>query len=203
MKLFFSPTSPYVRKCLVTAHEVGLINTITLLPGSAHPVNRDQAIVNNNPLGKVPTLITQTGEAIYDSRVICEYINALGNGHLLAHEGVLRWETLTLQSLGDGILDAALLIRYENNVRPESLRWTDWVAGKLEAIHSSLAYLNQHTEVFKHDFHLGLLTVGCALWYLDLRYPELDWRTHYPALAIASESVMHRPSMTQTWALPA
>ena len=203
MKLFFSPTSPYVRKCMVTAHEVGMADAITLLPGSAHPVNRDPTIVSNNPLGKVPTLITDTGEAIYDSRVICEYINALGHGHLLAPEGALRWEALTLQSLGDGILDAALLVRYENIVRPEGLRWTDWVAGKLDAIHTSLAYLNEHPEVFKHDFHLGLLTVGCALWYLDLRYPELDWRKHYPALASAAAVVMQRPSMTQTWALPA
>ncbi|MFY8178401.1 MAG: glutathione S-transferase [Limnohabitans sp.] len=202
MKLFFSPTSPYVRKCMVTAHEVGLVDAITLLPGSAHPVNRDQTIVSKNPLGKVPTLITDTGEAIYDSRVICEYINALGHGNLLAKEGALRWEALTLQSLGDGILDAALLVRYENNVRPEGLRWTDWVAGKLDAIHTSLAHLNKHPEVFTHDFHLGLLTVGCALWYLDLRYPELDWRKHYPALASAAAGMMQRPSMTQTWALP-
>jgi glutathione S-transferase len=69
---------------MVTAHEVGLVDAITLLPGSAHPVNRDQSIVSNNPLGKVPTLVTSTGEALYDSRVICEYINALGKGHLLS-----------------------------------------------------------------------------------------------------------------------
>jgi glutathione S-transferase len=99
-------------------------------------------------------------------------------------------------------LDAALLVRYENNVRPEGLRWTDWVKGKLDAIHTSLTYLNQHPEVFKNDFHLGLLTVGCALWYLDLRYPELDWRKHYPALASAAAGMMQRPSMTQNWALP-
>ena len=200
MQLYFSPTSPYVRKCMVTAHEVGLVDLITLLPASAHPVTRDQKIIQSNPLGKVPTLINKDGMALYDSRVICEYLNALGNGPLLPSEGAARWEALTLQSLGDGILDAALLARYENHVRPENLRWPDWVTGKLDAIHTSLSDLNQHPEVFDKAFHLGLLTVGCALWYLDLRYPELNWRQHYPALASAAEPTLQRESMKQSWA---
>ena len=203
MKIFFSPTSPYVRKCMVTAHEVGLIDRIELLPASAHPVARDQAIIASNPLGKVPTLVNDDGLALYDSRVICEYLNDLGRGHLLAKEGAMRWEALTLQSLGDGILDAALLARYETAVRPEALRWGDWVQGKLDAIHTSLTYLDQHPEVFQRDVHLGLLTVGCALWYLDLRFADLAWRQKYPQLAQAVEPLLQRESMQQSWALPA
>ena len=203
MKIFFSPTSPYVRKCMVTAHEVGLIDQIELLPASAHPVTRDANIIASNPLGKVPTLVSDDGHALYDSRVICEYLNDLGQGNLLAKDGSLRWEALTLQSLGDGILDAALLARYETAVRPEALRWADWIQGKIDAIHTSLRYLDQHPEVFQRDFHLGQLTVGCALWYLDLRYPDLAWRQHYPQLAQAAEPVLQRTSMQQTWALPA
>lgn len=187
---------------MVTAYEVGLVDLIELLPASAHPVTRDQNIVQSNPLGKVPTLINKDGHALYDSRVICEYLNTLGNGKLLPHGGALRWEALTLQSLGDGILDAALLARYENSTRPENLRWPDWVKGKLDAIHTSLAYLNQHPEVFDKDFHLGLLTVGCALWYLDLRYPELNWQQNYPQLGRAAQPVLNRTSMKQTWSLP-
>lgn len=201
MKIFFSPTSPYVRKCMVTAHEVGLVDQLELLPASAHPVTRDQNIVASNPLGKVPTLVNDQGLALYDSRVICEYLNELGHGHLLAKEGPLRWEALTLQSLGDGILDAALLARYENHVRPEALRWADWVKGKLDAIHTSLAQLNQHPEWFDRDFNLGLLTIGCALWYLDLRYPELNWRQNYPVLSKAAAPILNRESMQQTWGL--
>jgi glutathione S-transferase len=203
MKIFFSPTSPYVRKCMVTAHEVGLVDRLELLPASAHPVTRDQAIIASNPLGKVPTLVSDDGHALYDSRVICEYLNDLGQGRLLAKDGALRWEALTLQSLGDGILDAALLARYETAVRPEALRWTDWIQGKIDAIHTSLRYLEEHPELFQRDFNLGLLTVGCALWYLDLRYPDLAWRQNYPQLARASEPVLQRESMQQTWALPA
>ena len=202
MQIFFSPTSPYVRKCLVTAYELGLIDLIEFLPANAHPVQRDTHIIASNPLGKVPTFVTDDGAALYDSRVICEYLNALGHGSLLATEGPARWEALTLQSLGDGILDAALLARYENHVRPEALRWPEWVNGKLDAIRTSLHYLDQHPEVFEADFHLGLLTIACALWYLDLRYPELAWRTAYPRLAKAAEPVLQRDSMKQSWSMP-
>jgi glutathione S-transferase len=199
MKLLFSPTSPYVRKCLVTAHEVGVIERIEFQTSSAHPVNRDDRILAHNPLGKVPTLITDDGQALFDSRVICEYLNHLGGGHLLPAPGKLRWEAQTLQALGDGILDAALLIRYENNARPEALRWSNWIEGKLNAIHTSLAHLNATPAYFEQAFHLGLLTVGCSLWYLDLRFPELNWRERYPTLCQASLGMMGRTSMQQSW----
>lgn len=201
MQIYFSPTSPYVRKCMVTADELGLTDLIELLPANAHPVTRDRHLLASNPLGKVPTFITDDGQALFDSRVICEYLNALGHGRLLPAEGAARWEALTLQALGDGILDAALLARYELNVRPEELRWGDWVSGKLDAIHTSLDHLNRHPEVFAKDIHLGLLTIGCALWYLDLRYPELAWRVTYPALALATEPLLARASMKQSWSL--
>jgi len=201
MKLYFSPTSPYVRKCLVTADELGLIDQISFLPSSAHPVNRDASIVENNPLGKVPTLITDEGQCLYDSRVICEYLNALGGGTLLPASGTLRWEAQSLQSLGDGILDAALLIRYENTARPEALRWGDWIDAKAQAMHSSLAHLDATVAYFEQDFHSGLLTVGCALWYLDLRFAEWNWRERYPRLADASEPLFKRASMQKSWSM--
>ena len=130
MKLFFSPTSPYVRKCLIAAHELGLVDRIQLLPSSAHPVQRDARIIASNPLGKVPTLITDQGQALYDSRVICEYLDQLaGGGKLFPAAGPARWSALTLQALGDGILDGALLARYEDAARPEPLRWSDLAYG--------------------------------------------------------------------------
>ena len=108
MKLLFSPFSPYVRKCLVTAAELGLDGRIELRPSSAHPINRDQAIIVDNPLGKVPTFFTDDGQVLYDSRVICEYLNDLAGGSLFP-AGAARWQSLTLQSLGDGMLDAEAL----------------------------------------------------------------------------------------------
>lgn len=203
MKLHFSPTSPYVRKCLVVAHEVGLADQLHLLPSNAHPVNRDASIIANNPLGKVPALITDDGQALYDSRVICEYLNELGGGKLFPASGPARWQALTLQSLGDGILDAALLARYEGFVRPENLRWPDWTAGKMDAIRTSLTALEKNPQALAGDLHIGGITIACALLYLDLRFPELAWRTAYPATAQAIAPVLARASMTRQWALPA
>ena len=122
MKLYFSPTSPYVRKCLVSAHELGLVDRIQLLAANAHPVQRDATLIASNPLGKVPTLLTDDGTPLYDSRVICEYLDHLAGGSLFPRTGDARWAALTLQSLADGMLDAALLARYEQAVRPEPLR---------------------------------------------------------------------------------
>ena len=87
MKLFYSQTSPFVRKCLVTAHELGLSQRLELVPAAAHPVNRDRSVVAKNPLGKIPTLVTDEGAVLFDSRVICEYLNAVGDGHLLPAAG--------------------------------------------------------------------------------------------------------------------
>ena len=142
MKLFYSGASPYVRKCMVVAHELGLAARIEHLPAAAHPVNRDQNIVRNNPLGKVPTLLTDDGTVLYDSRVICEFLNDLGGGKLFPAGGAQRWQVLTEQSLGDGILDAALLARYEGAMRPEALRWADWTTGQLDKIHCGLAAID-------------------------------------------------------------
>jgi len=195
MKLHFAPTSPYVRKCMVIADELGLSDRITLLASSAHPVTRDASIIANNPLGKVPTLITDDGAALYDSRVICEYLNELGGGHFFPTHGAARWHALTLQSLGDGILDAALLARYETMVRPEALRWADWTAGKLDAIRTSLTHLEHHPEVLDGAMHIGHIAVACSVLYLDFRFPDLNWRQHYPTLAQTIEPTLARESL--------
>jgi len=197
MQLFFSPNSPYVRKVLVTAHEMGLDQQLQFVDCAAHPVNRDARIIAHNPLGKVPTLVTPEGLALYDSRVICEYLNAQGGGSLFPAHGPHRW-----QALADGLLDSALLVRYENNARPEAIRWADWIAGQMDKIHTCLKELERQGHQARGGFDIGHLTVGCALWYLDLRFPELDWRQHYPSLAGWITPYMQRESMQQSWSLP-
>jgi glutathione S-transferase len=203
MKLFFSPTSPFVRKCLVTAHELNLVDRLTFVNCSAHPVNRDQSIIASNPLGKVPTLVTDDGVALYDSRVICEYLNSLGGGTLFPIAGPARWAALAMQSLADGVMDAALLARYETNVRPEAFRWNDWTTGQLDKIATSLGHLEAHPELLTPAVHIGNLTLGCALWYLDLRYADLAWRSKYPHVAQWAAAFMERPSLKGSWSLPA
>lgn len=205
MKIFFSPFSPYVRKCMVTAHEMGLADRIELLACAAHPVQRDARIVADNPLGKIPTFFTDDGQVLFDSRVICEYLNALGGGSLFPANGPERWSALTLQSLGDGMLDAALLVRYEITARPEALRWADWQAGQMEKIETGLKVLNGQVaqlggaQAARVD--IGTVTVGCTLGYLDIRFGDLGWRERHPQLAQWYAAFSQRPSMQAKWAL--
>jgi glutathione S-transferase len=202
MKLFFSPTSPYVRKCLAAAHELGLAGRIELLPSKASPVLGDASIAPHNPLGKVPTLITDDGQALYDSRVICEYLDALAGG-ILFPQGQARWNALTLQALGDGMLDASLLARYEEALRPEALRWADWRSGQIDKVRAALRTLESGTPPLDDTVHIGSIAVGCALWYLDLRFADLAWREQAPTLAQWWAGFGSRPSMTANWALAA
>ncbi len=201
MKLYFSPTSPYVRKCLVVAHELGLVGRIELLAGNAHPVHRDATIVAANPLGKVPTLICDDGRVLYDSRVICEYLDDLGGGALFPRSGTARWRALTLQALADGMLDAALLARYEDVARPEPLRWADWRAGQLDKVATSMAALDAAPAQLQDRVDIGTLGLACALGYLDLRFAELSWREHYPAVARWHAQFSQRASMQASWVL--
>ena len=201
MKIYFSPTSPYVRKCLVIAHELGLDGTIELLPSNAHPVQRDAQIIQSNPLGKVPTLICDDGSVLYDSRVICEYLNERHEGTLFPRSGPARWQALTLQSLADGMLDAALLARYEEAVRPAPLRWSDWVRGQLDKLSTSLAALEGHPHSLAGRVDIGTLSLGCALGYLDLRFADFAWRQRYPLVATWAAEFTRRPSMQATWSL--
>ena len=200
MKHYFSPTSPYVRKCLACAHELGLDGRIQLLPNKAHPVDRDAAVVAVNPLGKVPTLINDEGQAFYDSRVICEYLDHLAGGTLFPKGGG-RWNALALQALADGIMDAGLLARYEDAVRPAALRWADWRRGQLDKVATSLAALEAGTPALDQTVHIGTVALGCALWYLDLRFAELAWRQQHPQLAAWWAVFGARPSMTAAWDL--
>ena len=198
MKLFHSPASPYVRKCMVVAHETGLAARIELLPSAAHPVNRDRSIVERNPLGKVPTLITDDGDALYDSRVICEYLDARAGARLFPAAGPARWRALTDQALGDGILDAALLVRYETGMRPEPLRWADWTAGQLDKMHTGLARIEAQAEGLAGRVDIGTITLGCVLGYFDLRFAHLDWRQAHPRAAAWFEGFNARPAMQAT-----
>jgi glutathione S-transferase len=187
-----------VRKCLVAAHELGLRERIELVPAAAHPVNRDAAVVAHNPLGKIPTLITDDDVALYDSRVICEYLNELGDGHLLPRAGEARWRVLVDQSLADGIADAAVLARYETVVRPEALRWTDWTTGQLEKVRSGLDVIEARAAGFGERVDLGTVAFGCALGYLDFRFATLGWRDGHPMAASWFQRFAARNSMVAT-----
>jgi glutathione S-transferase len=180
------------------AHHLGLADRIEKLPTAANPVNRDQSILPWNPLGKVPTLITDDGAVLFDSRVICEYLNHLGRGSFFPADGEARWRVLTEQALADGILDAALLVRYEGNARPDNLRWPAWTAGQMEKISTGLAGFEKTLEPRTQRIDIGTVTLGCALGYLDFRFDDFGWRGKYPKLATWFETFSALPAMQST-----
>ena len=198
MKLYYSATSPFVRKCLVSAHELGLRERIELLPAAPHPVNRDRALIVCNPLGKVPTLVTDDGAVLYDSRVICEYLNALGDGHLMPEKAAERWRASCDAALADGIMEAAVLVRYETFARPESLRWKDWIDGQMDKVSCGLAEIEPRAGTFEQRIDLGTIAIGCALGYLDFRFAALGWKNSYPKTAAWFARFAARESMQAT-----
>ena len=198
LKMYYAIASPFARKCLVAAHELGLRERLELVPAVAHPVNRDASVVAHNPLGKIPTLITDDGVDLYDSRVICEYLNALGDGHLIPREGRARWGALVDQSLADGVMDAAVLARYETFARPEALRWNDWTTGQLQKVTSGLDSLEARAAGLGDRVDIGTIAFACALGYVDFRFASLAWRDTRPNAAAWFEWFGARDAMVAT-----
>lgn len=197
MKMFHSPASPYVRKVRAVAIECGMLDKIENLTCAASPINRDANIVAANPLGQVPTFFTDDGMVLYDSRVICEYIDSLGDGKLFG-TGAQRWRALVDQSLGDGILGAALLARYETFLRPEALRWKSWTDGQLDKVAKSIDAIEKAVPANGDRVDIGTITIGCALGYLDFRFPDLGWRKGHEKVAEWFKTFDERPSMKAT-----
>jgi glutathione S-transferase len=183
MKLHYSAASPFVRKVMVCAHELGLADQVELVPTKVVPSepNRDYARVT--PLMKVPSLVLDNGLALFDSVVICEYLDErAGGGRLFPARGEARWRALRLHAAANGILDAAVLNRYETFLRPEALRWKAWSDGQLLKVDQGLDFLEQNVpELAAVD--IGSITAGCALGYLDFRYADRNWSARHPKLA--------------------
>ena len=197
MKLYFSPTSPYARKVMVLLHEAGKTDAVELLPCHPTPLQAPEGLPAHNPLGKLPALVRDEGPALFDSRVICAYLDdRLGTG-LYPERRV--WETRTLEALGDGILDAALLMTYEGRLRPEDHRWPDWVEGQWSKIARACTNLErQWISHLKGPLDMGQIAVGCALGYVDFRHGARDWRGANPQLAEWYQAFAARPSMETT-----
>ena len=199
MKLFHSSASPYVRKVVVTAMELGLDERLERVPSAASPIKRDENVAAFNPTGKIPTLITDDGTVIFDSRVICEYLDDLDGRHrLFPVAGPARWRALTEQALGDALLDAALLTRYETGTRPPELQWQAWKDGQLRKVGSALDVIEGAATTYGKRFDIGTLTVACALGYLDFRFPQLQWRSGHPEAAAWFAATSERPSLQRS-----
>lgn len=197
IELFYAPTSPYVRKAMVCAIELEISDRIVKLPSAAHPLKRDARIAEFNPLAKVPAAKLADGTLLFDSRVICEYLDDLGQGALFPH-GTERWQVLTEQALGDGLLDAALLARYETTCRSDAIRSQEWIDGQMIKIAAALDQMESTVAVFGRRITIGSLTIACALGYLDFRFASYDWRSSRPTLTDWYAITSQRPSLQQT-----
>ena len=197
MKLFYNPASPYVRKVMVLAHEAKLADRITLISESVLPNKPNALVAASNPLMKVPTLLLEDGSALFDSRVIAEYLDVQSGGAFFPAAGAPRWTALRLQALADGVLDAAILIRYERALRPAEKQWADWIDGQLLKIRQGLDALEAQTGLGS-AVTIGEIAVASALGYLDFRFPEENWRATHPRLAAFYEKFSARPSMMAT-----
>lgn len=197
MQLYYSPTSPYARKVLVVARETGLDSTIELV--AVNPWDPESAIVRENPLGKVPALRLSDGLVLYDSPVICEYLDNLHRGEkLLPTDGGERWRVLCLQALADGMMDAALLVFLEHNRRAATARSDWWLQLQAETLHRAVAELERQTDFLQIDPDIGRIATACALGYLDFRITDYDWRKQAPRLAEWYLEYSARPAMRAT-----
>ena len=201
MKLIGATSSPYVRKVRVVMAEKKLDYQFVLEDVWA----ADTTIMQSNPLGKVPCLVMEGGEALFDSRVIVEYLDTLSPvGKLIPAVGRERAEVKTWEALADGVLDALILARLEANWagRPKAQRCQAWIDRQMAKAQASLKAMSQGLgdKPFCAGIYLSLadIAVGCTLGYLDFRFPDLDWRTPYPNLAKLHEKLMQRASFADT-----
>ena len=196
MKLRYSPTSHYVRKVMIAAIETGQAGKIEIEPANVWAADSD--IGRQNPLGKVPALTTDGGDALFDSPVICEYLDSLHSGpKLLPPSGGARWRALRLQALGDGMLDAAILRRLEAQ-RPQEKQSQDWIERQKRVVARGLDALEAEAATLEGPMTLGGIAVGCVCGYLDLRFAAERWRQGHPKLASWYEKTAKRQSFLDT-----
>ena len=199
MKLYVSSASPFGRKVSVIIAELGLGGKVVQQPAMVTPVARNDEVARDNPLAKIPTLVLDDGSSLYDSPVICEYLDQLsGAPRFFPASGAAKWTALRRQALADGLMDAAILWRYEIALRPEALRWPEWMAGQKRKITAALDAMEGDALTFGPGFDIGHVTIACALGYLDLRFADLAWRNGRNALAAWFEKTNARASMVAT-----
>lgn len=193
MKLRHSTTSPFVRKVHVFAIETGQIDKIELVKTNTADPNSDHG--KDNPLNKVPALALDDGSKLYDSRVICEYLDAQSGGRMFPAAGPARWTALRRQALGDGMADAAVLRMMESR-RPESQRSADVDKKQKLKVTQGLAALE--ADHLGPQLDIGTLTVAIVLDYLDFRFKHEDWRPAHPKLAAWHKTFSERASLKKT-----
>lgn len=195
MQLIYAKPSPYSRKARVTVLEKDLADRVEEIVVS--PLEDPAALLEANPLGKVPALRLDDGRCLYDSWVICEYLDSLAPTPRLIPHGAARFDVLRRAALADGVLDAAVTARMEL-LRPEAIRWAPWTDRQQRAIRRGLVVMEKDMAALGGEVTLAHIEFAVALGYLDFRLPELAWRDAHPALAAWQDAFSQRPSMQAT-----
>jgi len=198
MQLYYSPTSPFVRKVSVLIAESGLTDRVTVKKVGGHPIDPGTLPVDLNPLGKIPALALDDGRVLYDSRVICRYLDGVSGAGLYPTNQKL-WDTLVIEATADGMLEAAVLIVYEGKLRPEAERSEAWIDAQWLKIARALDHLEEMwLDHLKGKLDMGQIALGAALGYLDFRMGERNWREGRPGLAAWEAEFARRPAMRET-----
>lgn len=197
MKLYYSSTSPFVRKVNIFAFEVGLDGQLEWV--KTNPWQAEDNLTAENPLSKIPTLISDDNEVMYDSRVICEYLDSLHAGEkLIPAQGEARWKVLRLQALADGILDAGILRFMEKKRLPEQ-QSSDWDNMQKNSVERGLDYLERTISNWgNQSLNIGIISVACLLGWLDFRFSDDNWRTNRSELNQWFKQFSQRDSMLKT-----
>ena len=194
MRLYWSSRSPFVRKAMIAAHETGVAARIETIRVEVAVTKLNADVMVHNPLNKIPTLVLENGEVLFDSRVICEYFDSLNAGSNPAE----RWIALRRDAIESGIMENGVA-RIGENARPSQLQSLPHLAAYKAKIEAVLDYLEADASALTRDrFNIGHLAIGCALGYLDFRYADDDWRRGHSGLAEWHKGFAERASVKQT-----
>lgn len=198
-RLYYSPASPFARKVRVAAIEKGVSNLVEEIEVVTSPLDTNPELAARNPLGKLPCLQRADGRVVYDSRAILRFLDSLNSDSPLYSNDDAEFDRLTVESLAEGIIEAALLCVYERRVRPENQVSHAWLDGQAVKINRALDWFEAHVdEALEAKFDAACIGLACALGYLDFRQPIGDWCSDRPRLAAWYEAVSARPSLVKT-----
>lgn len=200
MKLFYSSASPFARKPIVLLHEAKKTDQVELVSVSGSVIDPGTLPTDSNPLGKIPTLVLDDGTALFDSDVICRFLAKQYASWLYSGSAVKQ--SLTLEPLGNGMIEAAILIVYEGRLRPPKMQFASWIEGQSAKITRALDVLERQAADYGSALNgppiMGCLTIAIALSYLDFRLADLNWRKGRPFLKAWEADIARRPSLLAT-----
>lgn len=196
MKLFHATASPYVRKVMVTAHELGLVDRLELVTAPSTPLEPNPDLIARNPLGKIPVLVTDDAGTLFDSRVICRYLNHAAAGTLLGPNAA-EFPIIGREAMAEGMIDAMLAAVYETRFRGQAAMQA-WIDAQIGKARRGMQAFDARIDDVSGSLTIDQITLGVALGYADFRHGNLGWRDDCPALAAWYETFSVRPSMQAT-----